>query len=194
MHKKIKSTLIPRLLSNRVLSVVAAIGIAVFVIVVLLLHLAQLDYDPLTQFISELALGRFGGFLVVAFIGLAIAVAATGTNLRIRGSPLFLSLLLGSAALCFLAAGFITLVTSTQAHVLLVALAFVLCGVSMYALPRTVTVFSGCGDYLASWGCCLLMCGATGLGDSVVLVGVAQRLSAIALLFWLSFVTWRLAR
>jgi flagellar biosynthesis/type III secretory pathway M-ring protein FliF/YscJ len=34
--------------SNRGLSAVAAIGVAIFVIVILFLHLAQPDYNPLT--------------------------------------------------------------------------------------------------------------------------------------------------
>jgi hypothetical protein len=64
----------------------------------------------------------------------------------------------------------------------------------MYLLPRTVVAFSGLHGYLASWGSALAMCGATGLGGNIILSGVAQRISVLALLFWLSFVAWRLAR
>ena len=179
---------------SRTLSVITGGGVAVFLIVVLLLHLSQPRYDPLSQFVSELALGHFGDLLLVAFLGLSAATAATAANVRAHNSPLFLSVLLALAAACFLAAGIITLATSIQAHVWLVAAAFMSCGLSMYLLPRTVAAFSGLHGYLASWGSGLAMCGATGLGGNLVLPGVAQRISALALLFWLSFVAWRLAR
>jgi len=53
---------------TRALSAITGIGVAVFVLVVLLLHLSQASYDPLSQFMSELALGRFGDLLLVAFL------------------------------------------------------------------------------------------------------------------------------
>ncbi len=179
---------------TRTLSAITGVGVAAFLVVVLLLHLAQPGYDPLSQFISELALGRFGGLLVVAFFGLSASTAATAANLRLHNSPLLLPLLLAFAAACFLAAGIITLATSIQTHVLLMAAAFVSCGLSMYLVPRTVSAFSGPLGYVVSWGSGLVMCGATGLGGNVILSAVAQRMSALALLFWLSFVAWRLAR
>jgi hypothetical protein len=179
---------------TRRLSEITGVGIFVFLVIVLLLHLTQPEYDPFSQFVSELALGRFGDLLLVAFIGLSTAIAATAANIRAHNSLVFLPFLLATAAACFLAAGIITLATSTQTHVWLVAAAFVSCGLSMYLLPRTVATFSGPQGYLASWGAVLAMCGATGLGGNIILSGVAQRISALALLFWLSFVAWRLAR
>jgi hypothetical protein len=101
--------------------------------------------------------------------------------------------LFGLAAACFLGAGLVTLATSAQTHVLLVAAAFVLCGLCMYLLPLTVAAFSGAGYRAASWGSCAFMSTATALGG-IILPGIAQRLSAFALLFWLSLVAWRLAR
>ncbi|MBK6998757.1 MAG: DUF998 domain-containing protein [Rhodoferax sp.] len=179
---------------TRSLSLIAGIGVAVFLAIVIALHLIQPGYDPRTQFMSELALGRFGGLLVGAFGGLAAAVAAIAVGFRIHGFPLLLSLLLGGGAFCFLLAGLITLALSAQVHIALVAIAFVLCGLVMYLLPRcNLSIFSDWRAYALSWGSGLLMCGATGLGGSVIAEGIAQRVSAIALLFWLSFVAWRLA-
>ncbi len=168
---------------------------AVFLAIVIALHLLQPGYDPRTQFMSELALGRFGGLLVGAFGGLAAALAAIAMGFHLHAFPLFLSLLLGGGALCFLLAGIITLALSSQVHIALVAIAFVLCGLAMYLLPRcNLAIFSDWRAYVLSWGSGLLMCGATGLGGNVLPEGIAQRLSAMALLFWLSFVAWRLAR
>lgn len=143
---------------------------------------------------SELALGRHGGLLLAAFLGLAMAVAAVAANLRGHNAPLFPVLLLALAAANFLAAGIITLALSVQIHVLLVAAAFIACGLGMYLLPRTVPEFAPLHCHVASWGSCLVMCAATGLGGDLILPGVAQRISALALLFWLSFTAWKLAR
>lgn len=179
---------------TRAFSAITGVGVVVFLVVVLVLHLAQPGYDPLSQFVSELALGRFGDFLLLAFLGLSVATAATAANLRAGNSPLLVPLLLALASVCFLAAGIVTLATSVQTHVLLVAVAFVACGLSMYLLPRTIAAFSGLRGYLASWGSGLAMCVATGLDGNVILSGVAQRTSALALLFWLLFVAWSLVR
>lgn len=169
-------------------------GVAVFLAIVIALHLLQPGYDPRTQFMSELALGRFGGLLVGAFCGLAAALAAIAMGFRLHGFPPLLSLLLGGGALCFLLAGLITLALSAQVHIALVAIAFVLCGLAMYLLPRcNHAIFSDGRACAFSWGSGLLMCGATGLGGGVLPEGIAQRVSAVALLFWLSFVAWRLA-
>jgi hypothetical protein len=179
---------------TRTLSAVTGIGIVTFIAVVVLLHWIQPRYDARLQFISELALGRLGDLLMVAFLGLSIATAATAVNLRACHSSLAVPSLLALAAVCFLVAGIITLGISVQTHVLLVATAFVACGLGMYLLPRTVSAFAGLGGYLASWGSGIVMCGATGLANSVISSGIAQRISALALLFWLSYVAWRLAR
>lgn len=178
--------------STRTLSAIAGIGVAIFLIVVVLLHFAQPGYDPLTQFMSELALGRHGVMMLLAFLGLAIAGAASAASIHAHGAPLSLAVLLGLASLCFLGAGLVTLDISAQVHVSLVAFAFVSCGVSMYLLPSSVDAFSSIGYRVASWGSCFAMSVTTGLGGSVILPGVAQRLSAAALLFWLSMVAWRL--
>ena len=108
---------------TRTLSAIGGAGVVVFLVVVLLLHLSQPGYDPLSQFVSELALGRFGGLLLIAFLGLSAATAATAANFRAHKAPLLLPFLLALAAACFLAAGIITLDMSVQIHVWLVAAA-----------------------------------------------------------------------
>ena len=178
---------------SRTFSAITYAGVVIFVVVVALLQLAQPGYEPSTQFMSELALGNFGGFFFFAFLGLAAATAATAANIHTHNSAFPLVVMLGLAAACFLGAGMITLATSTQTHVLLVAAAFVLCGLCMYLLPLTIAAFSGVGNRIASWGSCAVMVTATALGD-IILPGIAQRLSAAALLFWLSLVAWCLAR
>jgi hypothetical protein len=183
-----------RMLTTRTLSAITGIGVSVFVLVVVLLHLLQPSYDPLSQLMSELALGHLGGLLVIAFLGLSVATVATAANVWRHKASFFLSFLLGFSAASFFAAGIITLAMSAQIHVLFVAVAFVACGLSMYLLPRVVPSFTSLHCYVFSWGSCLVMCVVTGLGGSLILPGIAQRISALVLLFWLSFVAWRLGQ
>lgn len=169
-------------------------GVLIYIGVVCVLTGAQPDYDPIQQFMSELALGRRGGFMVVAFVGLATAVAATAAHLRAQAAPKLLTHTLALAAASLIGAGAITLGDSVRVHVALVALAFVLCGLAMYLLPRLMRTHGRPLDHLMSWGACLLMCATTALGGSLIPVGVAQRVSAGALMFWLLWVVWRRGR
>lgn len=57
-----------------VLSSLVLGGVTVFILVVSALHALQEDYDPVNQLMSELALGQYGKFMVVAFWGIAVAV------------------------------------------------------------------------------------------------------------------------
>lgn len=51
----------------------AIIGISLFLLIVVALHLLQPDLNPLTRFISEYIAGQFGWLLRIAFFGLGIA-------------------------------------------------------------------------------------------------------------------------
>lgn len=52
-------------------------GVAVFAVIAIALHVAQPGYDPSTQLMSELALGRYGGAMLFAFAALAVAMLAS---------------------------------------------------------------------------------------------------------------------
>lgn len=166
-------------------------GVLIYIGVVCALSGAQPDYDPTQQFMSELALGRWGDLMIVAFVGLAASVAASAAHLRASGAPKLLTLPLALAAISLVGAGAITLGDSVLVHVALVALAFVLCGLAMYLLPRLVPSHGRPLDYLISWGTGLVMCTATALGGPLIPVGIAQRLSVGALMCWLVWVVWR---
>jgi hypothetical protein len=185
-------------LNPRALAAASCLGVAVFLSIVFALHMAQPGHDPRAQFISELALGAWGAWMMAAFAGLSLAATATALNLHANAESRFLSALpsvfLGLAAVLFLAAGFVTLAVSAPAHVALIACAFVACGLAMYLLPRVVAVFSGAGAHAFSWGSGLVMCAAVALGDRLILPGIAQRIAADALLFWFLYVARKLAR
>ncbi|MDR1888013.1 MAG: DUF998 domain-containing protein [Zoogloeaceae bacterium] len=186
-----------RILNPRRLAVATGFGVAVFLLVVLALHGVTPGYDPRTQFMSELALLPYGAWMLLAFVGLGLAAAATALNLHANAGPRFLSrlpgILLGLAAVLFLAAGVVTLAVSAQAHVAFVACAFMACGLALYLLPRAIAAFSGAGGYAFSWGLGLVMCGAVAAGDEIILPGIAQRIAAAALLLWFLYVAHQLA-
>ena len=139
-------------IKSQTLSAISGAGALSFVVVIAFLHFAQPSYDPSSQFMSELVFGRFGGMLLLAFVGLSASTAATAVNVHAHNSPFILHLMLGLTAVCFLAAGVVTLATSSQTHIFFVAIAFVACGTSMYLLPRTVAAFYALPYRLVSWG------------------------------------------
>ncbi|GHT91025.1 hypothetical protein FACS1894101_3750 [Betaproteobacteria bacterium] len=178
----------------RVLAAATCSGVAVFLLVMLALQGVQSGYDPRTQFMSELALGVWGAWMMLAFVGLALAAAATALNLYARAEARLLSGLLAFAAVLFLATGIVTLADSALAHVAFIASAFIASGTAMYLLPRAVAVFAKREGYAVSWGCSLIMCGAVAQGERFILTGSAQRVAACALLCWFLYVAYQLAR
>jgi hypothetical membrane protein len=99
--------------SNRLchlLSVVAIVGISAFGIAVVSLHFLPTGYSPVTQAISDYAVGRYALVMELAFFALGIGVTALGLALSSSYPSLRLgrlglaSLLLGGV--CFFAVGF----------------------------------------------------------------------------------------
>ena len=84
--------------NTRATALLGTSGVLIYIGVTFVLTGAQPDYDPIQQFMSELALGRRGGFMVVAFVGLATAVAATAAHLRAQAAPKLLTHTLALAA------------------------------------------------------------------------------------------------
>jgi hypothetical protein len=78
-------------------------GVATFVAVVSVLHLLQRDYDPAHQLMSELAQGRYGGVMILAFGGLAVSALGIQHSIGALGASPALRMLLVTAALFFLA-------------------------------------------------------------------------------------------
>lgn len=180
-------------LYQRVLAHIPWVGAAIFVLVSIALHLATPGYDPRDRFMSELALGPQGRWMLLAFIGISAATGSTASNLYLHGARRLLYFLLSAASLCFLGAGVITLADSIRAHVWLVAGAFFSTGMAMYLLPRAVARFADARAKAVSWGLLGVMCATTGLGGTVLPDGVAQRIAAGALVAWIIFVGFRLS-
>ena len=165
-----------------------------FLALVVWLHLVEPGYDPVNQLMSELALGAHGKVMLFAFFALATALAALGWNFSIARAHPLLIFCDGLAAACFAGAGVLRLDNATEAHIALIAVAFVACGLAMYLLPSNIPLFSEAQDRWASWGLGSLVVLSVALGHSLIPMGIAQRFAAMALLIWLIVINWRLMR
>jgi hypothetical protein len=163
-----------------------------FLLVVICLHIVQPDYDPINQLMSELALGRHGSFMLLAFSSFALSVFTAQIGLNRRNSPAIIRLLLLIAAISLFGAGVFRLGSATDLHIALVAIAFVLIVLVMYLLPRTVSAFKTPTHTLISWtlGACTAACVV--LGQKIIPVGIGQRGAALCILMWLVWIGYSL--
>ena len=171
-------------------------GLALFVAIVLSLqHVQQPAYDYRTQMMSELALGEYGQWMLLAFLAVASAVVATAWIVRkllLRQGILYLLLL---AALNLAIAGIVTLSDSTDIHALSVCLAFIFCGLSMYMIPTNVPDSYRRRCRIFSWSVLLLIILPIALaGQTILPIGIAQRLATMMLFVWLLGVTFDTSR
>jgi hypothetical protein len=169
-------------------------GAGTFVAVVTALHVVQPGYDPLQQLMSELALGRHGWAMLVAFAGLAVAAFAIQLSIAPLGASLPLRLLLIAAALSFLAAGLFPLGETSELHIAAIAGAFVLLVLAMYLFPSLAGRAAPLAPRAISWPLAAGVALGIVLGLSVVPMAVGQRVAALAMLAWLIIVGWRLTR
>ena len=166
-------------------SIIILLSATSFSSIILYLQKIQTNYNPTHQLMSELALGRQGQLMLVAFTMLAIAVAgAAGIVIIFKASKLIV-ILLGSVSASLIGAGIFKLGTATILHVVLVGLAFVLLGIAMYLIPRYVTAFNNIQSRLISWGLAVSMALAIALSNNILPIGIGQRLAVACILFWL---------
>ena len=143
---------------------------------------------------SELALGRHGWAMFVAFVSLAAAVFGLQAAIAgFGGSPIY-RVLLGFAALLFLVAGVFPLGITSLIHISAIAFAFVLSVLGMYLFPASAGHASFAAPRALSWPLAAGVATSVALGESVIPMGIAQRLAAACLLLWLGIVGWRLSR
>ena len=172
-------------------AIAAAMG---FVVVVVALHLAQRDYDPARQLMSELALGRYGWAMLPAFACLGAAPLALAWGMgRLHRAP-GLRGALTLAGLSFLGAGLLPLGRSSDGHIAFVALAFVAVVLAMYLLPAAMPDRFGGPGRLVSWGLAGSTAASVLLGQSLLPMGVAQRLAAACVVAWFCLVGAKLGR
>ena len=179
--------------SNRLGGVLAIVGVTGFIVIVLFLHLIQVDYEPARQLMSELAFGRYGWWMMPAFFFLASSMLGLRIGLVSKGSNPVLGLVVIGAALCFAGAGFFPLGRASQIHIVLVAMAFVLSVLVMYLFPSLAGSASRLVSKPVSWGLAAAVAFSVASGHSLLPMGIGQRLAAAFLLIWLVLVGWKLA-
>jgi hypothetical protein len=109
---------------NKVTGWIVISGAIGFISIVICLHLAQPNYDPVNQLMSELALGQYGFFMLFAFSSFALSVFTAQIGLHLHNSPTIIRLFLIIASISLFGAGVFRLGKTTELHIALVAIAF----------------------------------------------------------------------
>ncbi len=132
-------------------SVIIFIGVLGFIFIVTALHIAQTDYNPIHQLMSELALGKYGSFMILAFFSFSIAVFLAQQTLAIHSNNKFIRVLLLISSCSLAGAGIFGLGDYTNIHVALMAIAFTLIVLSMYLMPRLMPRFGQRKSTITCW-------------------------------------------
>jgi hypothetical protein len=162
----------------------------VFTGIVVYLQEIQEHYDWERQFMSELALGRQGGLMCLAFMFLALAlVFHAGTVKRMRFAPASWSRVPGwlahGAAAAFIGAGLVNLQDDAALHIACVLLAFILMLLSLFFILRESVCRAlrvGAVLSILTVACALLLAKL-----QILEPGQTQRLCALGFLGWLVY-------
>ena len=165
-----------------------------FVAIVITLQFLQADYDPMTQLMSELALGPHGSAMFFAFFCFSTSLFSLQFGLKMLGGSFLVRILMIIAGACMMSAGIYRLDNALELHIGLVAIAFIFIGVSMFLLPHRAGKLNGRTITASSWGLGTTGILSTALGNSVLSMGVAQRVTALCFLIWLFFLGFRITR
>lgn len=163
-------------------------GTSVFVLIVTFLHIVQPNYNPFEQQVSELALGKFGSIMLLAFSSFALSIFALQFGLRQYQAPLIIRVLLSIAAFCLLGAGFFRLDIAIYIHIALVSIAFVLIVLVMCLLPRNVNEFRGPMAKNLSWVLGVSTAAFVALGQNLLPMGIGQRGAVLCISIWLLWI------
>ena len=174
--------------------IAALAGISLFLVVVVTLHVVQAGYDPSTQLMSELALGRYGATMLMAFAGIAVALVAIQLAIAPLGASATLRALLALSAGFFLAAGIFPLGETSLIHIGAIAAAFVVCVLAIYLYPRLAGSAAALAPRGFSWTIAAAIAASVALGHALVPMGIGQRMAASFLIVWIGVVGWKLAR
>jgi hypothetical protein len=169
---------------NRILII---ISIILFISIVAILQIIQIDYNPIYQFMSELALGEYGLLMFYAFLAFAIALFVLQKSLSIYKNSQPIRILLVISSIALTGAGLFKLGIYTNLHILFIFITFFSIALSMYLMPRLIEPFQKFFPAAVSWG--LLFCLAVFivLGQFAIPIGISQRLATGCILLWLLY-------
>lgn len=165
-------------------------GAITFVAIVVGLQIAQPGYDLIHQHMSELASGRAGGMMVVAFAGFGASIYSAQIGLENLTAPKIIRGLLYCAAISMVGAGTFKLNEAAVIHVSLIASAFIFLVISMYLLPLYVARFSSRSSRIVSWALAAGTAVSVAFGGRIP-EGIAQRIAAVCIIVWLVWIGLR---
>ncbi len=122
-----------------------------FIVIVTILQIIQPEYNPMEQQMSELALGKFGALMFLAFLCLSLSIFVLSMGLSAYHAPTMIRVLLIAASIGILGGGLFRLDIAPNAHIALVSLAFVLLVLVMYFLPQKLHHFNSVMSKAVSW-------------------------------------------
>jgi len=102
--------------------------------------------------------------------------------------------LLGLASIGFALSGAFPLGAASTVHIAAIASAFVTAVLAMYLFPSMAGPAAWVAPRALCWSLAAGVAAAVALGQSVLPMGVGQRLAAACLFAWIACVGWRLAR
>ncbi len=131
-------------------AVLTLVGVVMFLVMVISLHVLQPNYDHRYQLMSELALGEHGWAMLSAFLGLAMA--PLGIQISMAGHvPVGYRVLLIAASLSFLAAGLFPLGEASLIHISSIAMAFILTVLAIFLFPAMAGSAASVAPKSISW-------------------------------------------
>lgn len=169
-------------------------GVLAFGLLVLTLHLLQPAYDARHQLLSELAEGRGGWALRLAFGGVVLALLGVQHGLGAVGAAAAPRALLGGAAVALGVAGAVPLGQAAEVHIVAVLMGLVLIGVAGYLLPTRAGRLPARALRRGTWLLgCVAVAGLVSMNFGMP-IGLAQRLAVACVLGWLGWLSVRLLR
>ncbi len=165
-------------------SIFIILGVAGFILIVVMLQIIQPSYNYSHQLMSELVYGKNGSLMIVAFFSLSIAVFSTQQKMALTENSLSVRILLIIAVLSFVGAGIYDLEKDPFLHIAFIAIAFISIIISMLLTPRLIPQFRHTSPTTICWTLATCTTISAGLGGSFIPLGIAQRLAAGFMIIW----------
>jgi len=173
---------------NKIFGHLSVIGSVIFIGVILFLYFIQPQQNFINQYMSELATGKYGNLMVVAFSGFAISVFSVSEILRMLGSPAILRGLFVIASIFFFGAGVINLELNAALHIVFIMIASVLILLGMILSPHFIVEFRHITYRAVSWGLGIIAVLISILNQYCIPAGIGQKITAGCILIWLIYI------
>ncbi|MFC1841289.1 DUF998 domain-containing protein [Thermodesulfobacteriota bacterium] len=173
---------------NKLFGYLSIFGSIIFIAIILFLHLVQSQYDFMNQYMSELAMGKYGKLMIIAFCCFALSVFSVSEIFRIHGSLGILNFLFMIASVCLIGAGVINLEYNATIHIVFVMIASVLIILGMILSPYFIFEYRDIIHRAVSLSLGIIAILISILDQYCIPEGIGQRVTACCILIWLIWV------